>query len=254
MISSRAQEYITRFTTKGAQKKSVLKKIVEYRNECKCMHNEAEAKHVSGRAAEVAKFEYLNDMFERIECLAEARDYLQEQIDNKAPAKKAPAMSAVRYSSPEETTTRSYAPPRPTKQNNKSTKEAKRAEVKARREAEAAKLFKKTDESKYVLRFQSLGLKDLDASKCVEAAEEYMTVWETEMARNPDDEDYQERAEEAVTALQQTIEYFEELSGEVDAIMNPSVYSHGRDEYTFENSLGGYGDSDNEDDMGNRYD
>ena len=254
MLSSRAQEYITRFTTKGVQKKTVLKKIVEYRNECKCMHNEAEAKHASGRAAEVAKFEYLNDMFERIVCLAEARDYLQEQIDSKVSAEKAPAMSAVRYSSPEETTTRSYAPPRPAKQNNKVTKEAKRAEVKAYREAEASKLFKKTDESKYVLRFQSLGLKDLDASKCIEAAEKYMTVWETEMARNPDDEDYQERASEAISDLESAIEYFQDLSDEVDSIMNPSVYNHGRDEYVFENSLGGYDSSDNEDGDGIRYD
>jgi hypothetical protein len=255
MLSSRAQEYITRFTTKGVQKKTVLKKIVEYRNECKCMHNEAEAKHASGRAAEVAKFEYLNDMFERIVCLAEARDYLQEQIDSKVPAKKAPAMSAVRYSSPEETTTRSYAPPRPAKQNNKVTKEAKRAEVRAEREAEARKLFQKTDENKYILRFQHLGLEDLDPSKCAEAAQKYMEVWEAEMERNPDDEDYQERAEEAIALLEETIEYFGyTLTSEISDILIPYTYNAGADEHVFENSLGGYGSSDNEDAYGNRYD
>lgn len=257
MVSSRAREYITRFSTKGAQKKTVLKKIVEYRDECKCMHNEAEAKHVSGRAAEVAKFEYLNDMFERIVCLAEARDYLQEQIDNKkAPAKKAPAMSAVRYSSPEETVGMSHrAPARPSKQDKKAAKEAKRAEVRAYREAEARKLFQKTDESnKYILRFQHLGLEDLDVFKCAEAAEKYMAVWEAEMERNPDDEEYQERAEEAISDLQEAIDYFENLSGDVAEALSPSTYNAGNDEYVDENSLGGYGSSDNEDAYGNRYD
>lgn len=256
MISSRAQEYITRFSGKGVQKKTVLKKIVEYRNECKCMHNEAEAKHVSGRAAEVAKFEYLNDMFERIVCLAEARDYLQEQIDNKAPAKKVPAMSAVRYSSPEETTTKSYyAPPRPSKPNKKAAKEAKRAEVRAEREAEARKLFQKTGENKYILRFQHLGLEDLDASKCAEAAQKYMEVWEAERERNPDDEDYQERAEEAIALLEEAIEYFgDTLTSEIMEALSPSTYNAGNDEYVNENSLGGYGSSDNEDAYGNRYD
>jgi hypothetical protein len=252
MVSSRAAEYITRFS-KGVQKKTALKKIIEYRDECKGLYHQAESKNPMNYRAAEDKREYLEDMLARIHCLGEARDHLEKEI-NKAPSKAKNNMRSAVAFKPEETTTESYAPPRPTKQNKKSSKEAKRAEVKAHREAEASKLFKKTDESKYVLRFQSLGLKDLDAGKCVEAAEEYMTVWETEMARNPDDEDYQERAEEAITALQQTIEYFEELSGEVDAILNPSVYNNSRDEYVFENSLGGYGSSDNEDDMGNRYD
>jgi len=276
MVSARAQEYITRFTTKGMQKKTVMKKIVEYRDECKSLYHEADAKQVRNYPAEVAKKEYLSDMIKRIECLAEARDYLQEQV-NTAAVKKAPAMSAVRYSPPEETTTRSYAPPRPTKesyyssspesagsyraptrpskQNKKAAKEAKRAEVRAYREAEARKLFQKTGESKYVLRFQSLGLKDLDVFKCSEAAQKYMEVWEAERERNPDDEDYQERADEAISDLQEAIEYFEDtLSTEVCNALSPSTYNAGNDEYVYENSLGGYGSSDNEDIDGNRYD
>lgn len=252
MVSARANEYITRFTTKGAQKKTIIKKIVEYRDECKGLYHEADAKKPKNYPAEVAKKEYLSDMIKRIECLAEARDYLQEQIDNKkAPVKKAPAMSAVRYSSPEETTTRSYAPPRPTKQNKKAAKAAKRAE----REAEARKLFQKTDENKYILRFQHLGLEDLDPSKCAEAAQKYMEVWEAERERNPDDEDYQERAEEAIALLEEAIEYFgDTLTSEIMEALSPSTYNAGNDEYVNENSLGGYGSSDNEDAYGNRYD
>ncbi len=267
MISSRAQEYIARFTTKGAQKKTVLKKIVEYREECKDLYHEADAKIPRNYPAEAAKKEYLSDMIRRIECLTEARDYLQEQIDNKkAPAKKAPAMSAVRYSSPEETTKESYysspesagsyrAPSRLSKQNKKAAKEAKRAEVRAYREAEARKLFQKTGESKYILRFQSLGLKDLDPNKCAEAAEKYLAVWEAERERNPDDEDYQERAEEAISLLEEAVEYFRDtLTSEIMDVLSPSVYNAGNDEYVNENSLGGYGSSDNEDIDGNRYD
>jgi hypothetical protein len=280
MVSARANEYIARFTTKGAQKKTIIKKIVEYRDECKGLYHEADAKMPRNYPAEVAKKEYLSDMIKRIECLAEARDYLQEQIDNKkAPAKKGPAMSAVRYTSPEETTTRSYEPPRPTKesyyssspeesvgmsyraparpskQNKKAAKEAKRAEVRAEREANAAKLFKKTDESnKYILRFQHLGLEDLDVFKCAEAAEKYMAVWEAERERNPDDEEYQERADEAISDLQEAIDYFENLSGDVAEALSPSTYNASNDEYVDENSLGGYGSSDNEDEFGNRYD
>ena len=273
MVSARANEYITRFTTKGVQKKTVLKKIVEYRDECKGLYHEADAKMPRNYPAEVAKKEYLSDMIKRIECLAEARDYLQDQIDNKAPVKKAPARSAVRYSSPEATgsyyssspeatgsyyssspeATGSYrAPDRPIKKNKKA---AKRAEVRAEREANAAKLFQKTGMSKYILRFQSLGLKDLDVFKCSEAAQEYMEVWEAERECNPDDEDYQERAEEAISLLQEAIDYFEDtLCTEVCDALSPSVYNAGNDEYVNENSLGGYGSSDNEDAYGNRYD
>ena len=251
MVSARANEYITRFTTKGVQKKTVLKKIVEYRDECKGLYHEADAKMPRNYPAEVAKKEYLSDMIKRIECLAEARDYLQDQIDNKAPVKKAPARSAVRYSSPE--ATGSYrAPDRPIKKNKKA---AKRAEVRAEREANAAKLFQKTGMSKYILRFQSLGLKDLDVFKCSEAAQKYMEVWEAERECNPDDEDYQERAEEAISLLQEAIDYFEDtLCTEVCDALSPSVYNAGNDEYVNENSLGGYGSSDNEDAYGNRYD
>ena len=64
--------------------------------------------------------------------------------------------------------------------------------MRAEREANAAKLFQKTGMSKYILRFQSLGLKDLDVFKCSEAAQEYMEVWEAERECNPDDEDYQD--------------------------------------------------------------
>jgi hypothetical protein len=308
MVSSRALEYITRFTTKGVQKRTVMKKIVEYRDECKGLYHEEEAKKARNYRDEMAKKEYLSDMIKRIECLAEARDYLQEQIDTAA-AKRAPARRSGRspspprgygpprptkkvtgatknpyatssretspemvswgiqsyssspeatgsyYSSSPESTGSYRAPARPSKQNKKAAKEAKRVEVRAEREAEARKLFQKTDENKYILRFQHLGLEDLDTSKCADAAREYMEVWETEMERNPDDEDYQERAEEAVNLLQEAIDYFEDtLATEVSDILSPYTYNAGADEHVWQNSLGGYGSSDNEDAFGNRYD
>jgi len=96
MVSARALEYITRFS-KGVQKNTALKNIVEYREECKGMYNEAETKNPMNFRAAEDKREYLSDMRARIKCLAETRDYLQEQINAKAHAKKGPAMSAMPF-------------------------------------------------------------------------------------------------------------------------------------------------------------
>ena len=102
MLSSRAQEYITRFTTKGVQKKTVLKKIVEYREDCKGLYNEAETKNPMNYRAAEDKRVYLKDMRERIRVLAEARDYLQDEIDN-INAKSTNMYSAVAFAPTKET-------------------------------------------------------------------------------------------------------------------------------------------------------
>ena len=103
MVSSRAREYITRFSTKGAQKKTILKKIVEYRDECKGLYRAAESKNPMNYRAAESKREYLHDMIKRIECLAEARDYLQYEINKKAPAKANNIYSAVAFVPEKET-------------------------------------------------------------------------------------------------------------------------------------------------------
>ena len=94
MVSARAQEYITRFSGKGAR--DALEKIVEYREECKGLYHEADAKKPMNYKAAEDKKEYLSDMIKRIECLAEARDYLQNEV-KKAPAKANNMHSAVAF-------------------------------------------------------------------------------------------------------------------------------------------------------------
>ena len=86
MVSARANEYITRFS-KGVQKNIALEKIVEYRDECKSLYHQAESKNPMNYKAAEDKRVYLEDMLERIHCLGEARDYLQKDINKKAPAK-----------------------------------------------------------------------------------------------------------------------------------------------------------------------
>jgi hypothetical protein len=95
MVSARANEYITRFS-KGVQKTSALKKIVEYRDECKGLYHEAESKNPMNYKAAESKREYLEDMLERIHVLGEARDYLQNEV-KKAPAKANNMHSAVAF-------------------------------------------------------------------------------------------------------------------------------------------------------------
>lgn len=62
-LSSKATEYVERFST-GCQGKSALKKIVEYREECKAYYNTYPNK----------------DTLNRIVFLAEARDYITNKI------------------------------------------------------------------------------------------------------------------------------------------------------------------------------
>ena len=96
MVSSRAKEYIIRFS-KGVQNNTALKKIVEYRDECKGLYRAAECKNpMNYRAAEDKRI-YLEDMLDRIHCLGEARDYLQKDINKKASAKADIMHSAVAF-------------------------------------------------------------------------------------------------------------------------------------------------------------
>ena len=79
MVSARAQEYITRFS-KGVQNEIALKRIVEYRDDCKVLYNTEDSKKPEDISGKIAKMEYLKDMLDRINSLGEARDYIGNKI------------------------------------------------------------------------------------------------------------------------------------------------------------------------------
>jgi len=77
MVSSRALEYVSRFSTSSMEEG--LEKIVEYREECKKMYHDAETGRMRFNNC-MGKPNYLRDMFERITALGEARDYIQSKL------------------------------------------------------------------------------------------------------------------------------------------------------------------------------
>jgi len=218
MVSSRAQEYITRFS-KGVQKKTALKKIVEYRDECKGLYHEAESKNPMNYKAAEDKREYLKDMFERIHALGEARDYLQNEV-KKAPTKANNMRSAVAFV--------------PEKENKSKTTNNKYYQ---RTESDLRKLGIDDEHMvKYILRFQELGLTNADNAypcPCSEAAEEYQEKWINSMDANQHDEKYCDQAEIAVEALGGVMSYFNDLLDTLntEAFDNKYVYVAGNDEY-----------------------
>lgn len=254
MVSARANEYITRFTTKGAQKKTILKKIVEYRDECKGLYHEADAKKPMNYPAEAAKKEYLSDMIKRIECLAEARDYLQNEINKKAPTKATNMRSAVAFVPEKENKTKEpkslyevnelkWAHNRPDNAPSRCDIESESIHVDSRsyfmRSAgDKALRGKSGNFIKYVLRFQPLGLSSdpmETASAClvIEAIENYIEEWDTESS----DREYAKRAKAALKALDDAKEYFEEIEKNLD---DSKMEADG------ENERASYRDSDNE--------
>lgn len=82
MVSSRAAEYITRFSNCSSSKQSALEKIVEYRNECKKMYHEPESAGMKFNNYPAQK-QWQEDMIERIQALGEARDSLQASLSTK---------------------------------------------------------------------------------------------------------------------------------------------------------------------------
>jgi Holliday junction resolvasome RuvABC DNA-binding subunit len=221
MVSSRAAEYITRFS-KGVQKKTALKKIIEYRDECKGLYHQAESKNPMNYRAAEDKREYLEDMLARIHCLGEARDHLQKEI-NKAPSKAKNNMrSAVAFKPEEEN-----------KPKSKTTKTTKNKYFQ-RTEADLHKLgYEDANVVKYILRFQELGMAGNDASKCQEAADSYQDEWINNKESDPTDYAYCERADIAIDALSEAISYFENLQETLDAedFEDKYVYNARDDEY-----------------------
>lgn len=220
MVSARANEYITRFS-KGVQKNIALEKIVEYRDECKGLYHAAESKNPVNYKAAEDKRVYLEDMLERIHCLGEARDYLQKDINKKAPAKANNMHSAV-----------AFVP----KKENKSKSKSKSTKNKyfERTESDLRKLgIKDANVVKYILRFQGAGLSDNCACDCETAASEYQDEWARNKESDPGDYSYCERADVAIEALDTTMEYFSELQESINSedFESKYVYNAGTDEY-----------------------
>ena len=216
MVSARAQEYITRFS-KGVQKTTALEKIVEYRDECKGLYRAAESKNPMNYKAAEDKRVYLEDMLERIHCLGEARDYLQKDINKKAPAKANNMHSAV-----------AFVPEKETKPKAAKTKYFERTESDLRKLG-----IKDANVVKYILRFQGAGLSDNCACDCETAASEYQEEWIRNKASDPNDYSYCERADVAIEALDTTMEYFSELQETINSeeFENKYAYNAGTDEY-----------------------
>ena len=213
MVSSRAKEYIIRFS-KGVQNNTALKKIVEYRDECKGLYRAAECKNpMNYRAAEDKRI-YLEDMLDRIHCLGEARDYLQKDINKKASAKADIMHSAVAFV--------------PENGNKTKRKYFERTETDLRKIG-----IKDANVIKYITRFQEVGLAYNCACPCQEAAEQYQDEWIKNMRSDPNDYDYCKHANVAIEALDTAVEYFSELQETINSeeFESKYVYNAGTDEY-----------------------
>lgn len=266
MISTRAAEYIERFS-QGCQKKTALKKLIAYREEAKGFYEDSKMKMTKLKSPS-DRFDcgnYMNDMYARILALAEARDHLQDLI-NKAEQKKKTTMSAkpltlktfetkkepemVEWRTDVETPTRasSYTPVQtPVKATKKkTTKKTRGPEYYFQR---TKKDFDGYDEMeiRYILRFQVLGM---DTSgvvndeysdtafeqgnyyKCIEAVEEYIDHCMEEMNKCDEDSDEYEFYETRVNALETVKAYFDHIENEINEYNDRHmVYNAGNDEY-----------------------
>jgi hypothetical protein len=256
MVSARANEYITRFS-KGVQKNTALEKIVEYRDECKGLYHAAESKNPMNYRAAEDKRVYLEDMLERIHCLGEARDYLQKDINKKAPTKANNMHSAVAFVPEKKNKTKpakktkepkslyeanelKWAHDRPNNAPSRCDIESASIHVDSRsyfmRSAGDKALRGKSENFiKYVLRFQHLGLpSDLmeTASAClvIEAIENYIEEWDTESS----DREYAKRAKAALKALDDVKEYFEEIDEFLDTSKMEADGEKDDEEYDFD--------------------
>jgi hypothetical protein len=215
MVSSRAAEYITRFS-KGADKKVALEKIVEYREECKKMYAEVEA----GRSGmkfnnQPAQRSYMEDMIERIQSLAEARDHLQATA-NKT---KNNAKSAMPFSE--------YVDTKGAKTETKKAPKKNSAEYFFARTKRGLQMrgIKNEHELKYILRFQGSGING-DANGCAEYplidVKEYLNGQE-EMKEGLSSNDYEGHQfhQERIDALYKVTKYFEDIHETIMGLVYP---------------------------------
>lgn len=216
MVSSRALEYITRFS-KGVRKNTALKQIINYRNECKDLYREAESKNPMNYKTAESKRIYLEDMYDRIKYLGEARDYLQKEI-TEGPAKGNAMHSAVTFESKKEI---NASKPAKNKYFQKSKTDLRKLGI------------KDVNVVKYIIRFQGLGLENNSASYCELAVVSYLDKWSNSKDANQHDADYCDQADIAIDALHKTIDYFSDLQETIDAEDQDDkyIYNPGNDEY-----------------------
>lgn len=199
MVSSRAAEYIQRFS-KGTDKKSAYKAIFEYREECKL---KAMGMKFTNHTAER---EWHEDMLERVKALAEARDFLEASLSTKTMYSAMPMEKYVE---------KKKAP-------KKNSAEYFFARTKRGLQMRG---IKNEHELKYILRFQASGITGNDRG-CAEYAEieadNYKTDQET-MMENLSEYDYEGRQfhQERIDALENVISYFQDIACEIYKLDNP---------------------------------
>ena len=213
MVSSRAAEYIQRFS-KGVDKQSALEKIVEYREECKKMYHEPESAGMKFNNYP-AQQRWQEDMIERIQALGEARDSLQESLSTKTMYSAMPVEKYVEKHVEKQSVEKKKAP-------KKNSAEYFFARTKRGLQMRG---IKNEHELKYILRFQASGITGNDRG-CAEyaeiEAENYKTGQET-MMENLSEYDYEGRQfhQERIDALENVIRYFQDIACEIYKLDNP---------------------------------
>jgi len=219
MVSSRALEYVSRFS-KGCSMEEALKQIVAYREECKKMHSDAtkSAKEFKNYPEQKA---YLDDMTERITALAEARDYAQSKL--------APAYSAMPFKP-----TKPAKPTKPVKKDDDDdvhvrvikkyaplTKTMARKMTHLTRTEQSLKARGLNQhEVKYILRFQGKGIiygsEYGSPEACSSSASQYEDEMRAQRNKYPEGTSDYEFYNDRVQALKVVCQYFYNLEKEVN--------------------------------------
>ncbi|AGE51354.1 hypothetical protein PBCVCVG1_946R [Paramecium bursaria Chlorella virus CVG-1] len=191
MVSSRAAEYIQRFS-KGVDKQSALERIVEYREECKKMYHDPKSAGMKFNNYPAQK-QWQEDMIERIQALGEARDSLQASLSTKTMYSAMPMEKYVEKNAPK--------------------KDTKTPEYFFARKA--SQFEGNEHQAKYILRFQGLGI---DGSKygcaihCERAADAYQDELIASCNRGNIDAEF---CNVRVKALNYVRKYFDKIQKEI---------------------------------------
>jgi hypothetical protein len=214
MVSSRAAEYIQRFS-KGVDKQSALERIVEYREECKKMYHDPKSAGMKFNNYPAQK-QWQEDMIERIQALGEARDSLQASLSTKTMYS---AMPVEKYVEKHVDTVEKKKAPK------KNSAEFFFARTKRGLQMRG---IKNEHELKYILRFQASGITGNDRG-CAEYAEieaENYKIDQETMMENLSEYDYEGRQfhQERIDALENVISYFQDIASQIYKLDNPGCY------------------------------
>ncbi|AGE52025.1 hypothetical protein PBCVCVM1_970R [Paramecium bursaria Chlorella virus CVM-1] len=218
MVSSRAAEYVTRFSNCSSSEQSALEKIVEYRNECKKMYHDPKSAGMKFNNYPAQK-QWQEDMIERIQALGEARDSLQASLSTKTMYS---AMPVEKYVEKHVDTVEKKKAPK------KNSAEFFFARTKRGLQMRG---IKNEHELKYILRFQAIGITG-DGSRGYSDypkmhVEEYMKEQE-EMMENLSEYDHEGRQfhMERINALEKVIKYFDNIGEDILQLDNPSYVKY----------------------------